>query len=97
MYAFFFVLCQCNLVDVLAWLSSFCSVLKVWYLLGKKYIQIQHSLVFVISHQLFAHLSKTLISHGLRKADWAGPWQEIKGISCKLERKKSKYHYLQMI
>ena len=30
--------------------------------------------LFVISCQLFTHLCETLISQGLREADWAGPW-----------------------
>jgi hypothetical protein len=49
----------------------FCNIRLVLNLTN--YIQMQHSLVFVFvchSHQIHAHLSGTLISHGLREADW---------------------------
>ena len=80
MYAFLFVLCQCNLVDVFTWLFLFFFCIK------KSGVRLDNTFRFstlsclclsVSSHWLYAHLSETPIP-----TDWGGPtgpslWQTI--------------------
>lgn len=81
MYAFLFVLCQCNLADVFAWLFLFFFCVKSLVFIWTKCIQIQHTLsclcLSVNSRRLHVYLPEPLIP-----TDWGGPtepspWQVL--------------------
>ena len=68
----FFVLCQCDLADVFAWLSCFSSVLKVRYLLGKNTFRYTLSLCpcLFVTTPCLPVIGTPDFFRGLREADW---------------------------